>query len=306
MESISKRLKELKKDAQKILKEQKITNDRIIKESLKKRPLSYSAMKEFQKSPQHFFAYITKERKPATPAMIQGSIFDVMLLTPDRFDDMYHVMPKIDKRTKVGKAEYANQLEICGDKFPITPEQFDTSINMLKSITKNEGAMDYINRFKFNQTKIEWKDHETGLNCIGYYDGESDIEDQDYFISDIKTAQDASEDKFIRDAHNYGYHLQTGAYTSAAKQRFFKFPDFIHIVIESSAPYAVNIFRASSNYLEQSQNEWHETLKAFKYCLENNLWHMSYEFHRLSVPYNQMNLPGYFKPKFGGLNSDEE
>lgn len=303
-ESISKRVIRIKKEAANRLQSEIDINDQIVRDSLAKRPLSYSAMKSFQKSPSHFLEYITKPRTPATPAMIQGSIFDVMLLTPKDFDDKYHIMPKIDKRTKAGKEEYANQLDQAGDKFCITEEQFETSINMLESITKNKDAMYYINKFKFNQTKLEWTDHQTKLKCIGYTDGESDIEDQDYFMADIKSAASAEEDEFIRAAHKFGYHLQTGAYTSAAKQRYFKFPDFIHIVIESSAPYGVNVFRSSSEYIEQAQEEWHQTLIAFKYCLDNNLWHMSYDFHRLGLSYFAMNLPGYYRPKFGSLKKE--
>lgn len=305
-ESISKTLKKLRKKAKSDLDQQMIENDRLVKALLKVRPLSYSAMKEFAQSPQHFIEYISKKRKDPSDAMIQGTIFDVMLLTPDDFEKTFHIMPKIDKRTKIGKAEYAHQLEICEGKTVITQEMFDTALAMLKSIVVNKDAMYYIDKFKFNQTKMEWVDHATKLKCIGYTDGESDIEDKDYFICDIKTARDGSENGFIRAAHDFGYHLQTGAYTSAAKQRFFKFPDFIHVVIENTSPYAVNVFRSSSEYIEQSQNEWHETLKAFKFCLENNFWHMGYEFHRLGVSYNQINLPGYFKAKFAKILKPEE
>ena len=280
-------------------------NDLVEKE-IQNRQLSYSSMKAFQKSPQHFVEYLFGEKKEKTPALILGSLFDIMLLTPERFEDAIAIMPEINRRTKAGKEEYESFLEASEGKLVVDEEMIETANKMIDSFLRNDDAMYYFERMKFKQVKVEWIDHATKLKCKGYYDGESDIEDPDYFISDIKTAADADEDEFIRSAYKFGYHLQTGAYTSAAKQRYFKFPDFIHIVIEKSEPFAVNVFRASKEYIAQSQENWHNTLKAFKYCRDNRLWHLGHEFHRLGLKYNQMNLPGYHKLKFGELHFENE
>lgn len=306
MKKVKELIAELKDAAQDQLTQDKIDYDALVRETLVKRPLSYSSLKAFQNSPQHYIEYITKERTPPTDAMKQGLIFDVMLLTPWEFEKKFIVQPAIDRRTKAGKEAYADLLQAAEGKTIIKQDQYDIALDMVKSLFKNADAMKYVNRFKFAQNKIEWTDPGTKLKCIGYYDGESDVNDKDYFICDIKSAQDASEEEFIRAAHKFGYHLQAGGYTSAAKARYFKFPDFIHVVVETKKPYPVNVFRAPSKYIEQSQSDWTETLKAFKFCLDNNYWFMSYEFHRLALPYCETRLPGWYKPPFGGVRVEYE
>lgn len=299
MKPFEKELKRLKEDRIKDLETQKAENDRIVRESLKTRPLSYSSMKAFAKSPQHFIEYITAERKPDTDATRLGKLFDVMLLTPERYEKIYKIFVKAKGTGSKKINDEAKALAEAEGLTLIDADLYDKALAMVKSVLLDEDAMEYISRFKFAQTKMEWIDPETKLKCVGYLDGESSVDESDYFICDIKTTADGEEFKFVRDAHNFGYHLQAGAYTHAAKVRYFKFPSFIHVTIDSKEPYAINVFRGTSEYIEKSQNEWTNTLIAFKYCLDNNLWHLGYSFHRLGVQYFQMNLPAYFRPKFG-------
>ena len=71
------------------------------------RVLSYSSIKQFAKSPNHFLQYINREQE-TTPAMIKGSAFHVLTLEPDKFLDQYAIAPKVDRRTKAGKETWAN------------------------------------------------------------------------------------------------------------------------------------------------------------------------------------------------------
>lgn len=287
-----------KKKAVDELEERRAENDRLVRKTLETRPLSYSSIKNFIKSPQHYIEYITAERKPDTDATRLGKLFDIMLLTPEKFEKIYRIFNKaVGTGSRATNSEAKEKAEEDGVVL-IDQELYDKALDMVSSVLNDKDAMYYIDRFKFTQGRLEWTDPETKLRCIGYTDGESDVEDTDYFICDIKTTSDGEENKFIRDAHNFGYHLQEGAYTHCAKVRYFKFPDFIHITIDSKSPYAVNVFRATAEYTEQSQKEWTAALVAFNYCLKENLWHLGYSFHRLGVPYFQMRLPAYNRPKF--------
>lgn len=55
------------------------------------------------KTPAHFKYQQSEQRKP-TPAMIIGSAVHCATLEPEAFNERYIVAPKIDKRTKDGKA----------------------------------------------------------------------------------------------------------------------------------------------------------------------------------------------------------
>lgn len=263
------------------------------------RPLSQSSLKQFRKSPQHYIEYITREEPETKAVWVIGNLVDMMLLTPDGIDNRIAISPTFNLRTNQGKADKLAFIEASNGKLVVTQEQMDTALMCVKFVWKDEDAAYYLDRVKYTQTKLDWMHKETGLKQTGYLDGESDPEDSNYFILELKTAADASTNKFIRDAHNFGYHLQAGGYTLGMKKKFFRFPDFIHLVIETSAPFAVNVFRADSKYLEQAQNEYHNTLLAFKYCIDNKEFHKTYNFHRFNTRYQRMELPGYFKPTFG-------
>ena len=300
MKTIAQELKEMRTNAKEEQDKLRTRLDLLVRETLKTRPLSYSSLKQFQKSPQHYIEYITT-KKEASDAMFLGNLFDCILLTPERFEKTYYIYNKIDGRTKAGKEQKLELQAIWDDGFVCVPqEMYDKALKMVNAVLMDDDAMYYIDKFKYTQSKIEWTHKETGLKSIGYYDGESDKDDQDYFIGDIKSAADASEWKFVKQAHDLGDHLQAGGYTLRAKKKYFKFPDFVNIVVESSAPYGVNVLRATKEYIEAAQNEYEQTLVAFKYCLDNNLWHKSYSFVRFDhLRYAALTLPSYFKPKFG-------
>lgn len=273
----------------------------LVKETIKTRPLSYSSLKQFYKSPQHYIEYISGVRTPPTPAMVLGNVLDCMLLTPKEFEETYAVAPRWqhDRRTKLGKAERANFYESAGNKIVIDSDMYDTSLKMLESLLKDDDAMSYLENVKYTQSSIIWQDPKTKLKSISKLDAQGNIEESDEFILDLKTAADAEESAFIRQAHNLGYHLQSGGYTLAVKRKFFRFPNYINVVVESKPPYAVNVFKATSQYLETSQEMYEYLLLAFNMCLKENLWHMGHAFWRLGSPYFQMKLPGYFKSKLG-------
>ena len=69
--------------------------------------ISASGLKTiYKKSVYHLINQQFKE----TPAMALGTAVHQALLEPDDFYDIYHVIEKINKRTKAGKEEYEKQL----------------------------------------------------------------------------------------------------------------------------------------------------------------------------------------------------
>ena len=65
--------------------------------------ISASGLKTiYKKSVYHFL----NQRYKETPAMALGTAVHQAILEPNDFYDVYHVIDKIDKRTKAGKEEY--------------------------------------------------------------------------------------------------------------------------------------------------------------------------------------------------------
>jgi exodeoxyribonuclease VIII len=67
--------------------------------------ISFSKLKALNHSPKRLHQYITAPQD--TDAMTAGSVLDCLLFTPDEFSDKFAIAPDVDRRTKDGKALYA-------------------------------------------------------------------------------------------------------------------------------------------------------------------------------------------------------
>ncbi len=87
----------------------------ITRETLLERPLSFSSIKQFIRSPQHYIQYLTQERKQ-TDAMLLGSVVHNLILQPEKFNDNFAVEPEFNKRTNQGKEDYQKFLDTMTEK----------------------------------------------------------------------------------------------------------------------------------------------------------------------------------------------
>lgn len=90
--------------------------------------VSASKLKCFERSPKYFFhKHIAKELKgPPTPAQNLGSAIHCAVLEPSMFGSLYAELPRVDRRTKAGKAEYEEWLNHHGDKTGLKAEEYET------------------------------------------------------------------------------------------------------------------------------------------------------------------------------------
>jgi hypothetical protein len=211
-------------------------------ENLNKRPLSYSSLKEFSKSPAHYIQYLRKEFKP-TPAMALGSLIHCMLLQPEELVNKFYVMPAVDKRTTEGKNKYA------------------------ECVKESEGK-EVVGQDVCNKYEHEWACEINGLPLRGFFDGEAD----DYIL-EIKTANDASPKTVINDFFNRSYHIQGGLYHWVSQK------PIKYLIIETTSPYNVILADASYDYIKNGLDKAFKLVDDFKACMENDLFHMGYDYH---------------------------
>lgn len=272
----------------------------VVKNKVEKDGVSYSSLKRFRESPLNYIEYLTTPFTQ-TPAMLKGSVLDCVLTTPDKFDETYFIIPEeVNKRSNEGKAIYQLYVDLAKNRTVITKELFQECVDMAKALNVNSDTRYYIDRMKNPQKWFNFVHKESGLKVRGVLDWESEEDNPEfqYFVADLKTTAVGDREGFLRQAVKFWYNGQVGVTTMAYKSKW-KFPDFIHIVVENSPPYNCNVFRSSSKYIEDAQREVHNTLMAFRYCLDNNLWNKSYDFVRHeALRYEAMELPGYYKPKF--------
>lgn len=268
-------------------------------EFLKKRPLSASSLKEFRKSPKHYIEYLIKPREFKDEFTI-GKACECILLEKEKFNDKFRIYNKFDKRSDKAKARWAEMLvEAKGGKFEwITQENYDLACKMAESALANPRTRQWIEDRRFIQRKVAWTHTKTRLPIIGYVDFDVDYEEH-ISIVDIKTDYNGDPQKWFRHAADLDYEIQVGSYLCGYRKNFYCFPDFLFMVIEKAIPYNAYMVHCPPNYCEDAKHEFENTLLAFRYCMDNQLFHEGYDFWLFdTLPYFNMDKPRYKKSKF--------
>jgi hypothetical protein len=275
-----------------------ITIDRAF---VDKRPLSYSKLKEFRKSPKH---YVHAFEVPfiQTDPMLIGSAADCILIDGEEaFGQQYTIYEGFAKRSNDAKAEWQAMVNKARTekKTLISKELAATAWECVKAVRAYPDAQPYLNNMRRRHPKLLWTDRETGLPCIGYPDWDCMIDNQ-LFIVDLKCPTSADPEDFTKDAWKWEYFIQVGSYLEGYKNMYFQFPNFVFICVETAELHNVSINYVEGKYMEFSRDEYLGTVRAFKYCLDNNLWDMGYEFRLMAtMSYFALLKPGYGKRLFG-------
>lgn len=220
---------------------------------MKTERLSFSALKAFAQSPNHYLLY--KSDKPDSAAMAFGRAFHVYTLQPELFSQLVAVAPDVDKRTKLGKEEYAQFEATAEGKEVITIGQYMTMQRMATAIYGHPIARQLMEN---TQREIREEKPIYGVQFAGIADV---LERGRIYAVDLKTAKNSSPEDFQKTAYNSDYHLQAAIY-----RHLFGVVNFYWIVVESDKPHNVSVFeqdttaatRADARLREliERWNEW--------------------------------------------------
>lgn len=273
-------------------------------EDIAKRSLSYSSIKEFRRSPEHFLHYL-QYKKPPTAAQAFGSLVDKMILTPDNWEASFAVIPEKpaflkdlvavygkDKGREMydnGKLQYETFLKENAGKTLVTPQEIEEAKLITEKVWSNPAAAALLSRVTCTQNELRWTDKKTGLKMVGYLDGKGDN-----IILELKTTMNADPEMFAKDCIKYLYFLQAGIYCEGVKATEFEFPDFYYLAVEKTAPYGICVLKADADYINYGKQEYRRLLDSFKYCLANKLFEKSYEYRSSNGGgYHHLLLPGW-------------
>ena len=236
-----------------------------------------------------------------------GKIIDVLVLEPETFDNRFEIYEPFRKQSKDAKAKWAQMCEDAEKKKVtlITTEQKQKADWAAESLMDDRDAREVLEAKKKVQIKLQWYCKKNNLPLIGYADFESAAWDLDWVV-DLKATGNADPIKFMRTASDLEYELQCGAYLDAYARRWFRFPEFAFLVVEFDWPFGVSFNYCDSKYKTRALEEWHGTLAAFRYCMDNNLFYESYGFRNMKLKnYFSMEIPGYKRKKFTGFADTE-
>ena len=215
-----------------------------------RRPLSYSSIKEFMKSPNHLLSYWDRE-KVTTPAMLKGTLIHTLLLEPEKMEKEY--------ATWLGGRRAGNEYKTFQEenqgKTIIKPEELEEAEKIIKTAKNNV----LLNLKKGVELEILWK-----MNLIPFR-GFVDFYGAG-FIGDVKTCSDASPKAFQRDFIKFKYYIQAFLYGHANETLRFagENPDYFILAVETSPPYNSQMYKVSTEFIEKGKEEVHKALQDFE------------------------------------------
>ncbi len=218
--------------------------------------------------------------KPPTDALEFGSLLHIKVLEPKLFDKLYIVAPKCDRRTKVGKATWAEFQESAEGRIVINQEWDDLTHAMSEAAFLHEDAKQFVNNGE-TEVSILWTDPETGLRCKARLDAvhwDMDV------IVDLKSTKNAQINAFARDAFYYGYHQQAAFYRDGLNVLKQNEPAFVIVAMEKEPPLAVACYEWDDISLLVGRKTYRKALDIYAKCVETGVWPAYTDLNYLSVP----------------------
>lgn len=247
-----------------------------------------SELWRMSESPEKYKWFLEHPPEP-TAALVFGAAVHKMLLEPEGFYDEYAVAPETDRRTKEGKAEWEAFLTGTEGRTVISQGDFRTITEMCEKAM----TVPMVRRLIAGRHEVPlfWTDGDTGEKCKVKLDILAELDGRTV-IADYKSAASANTDIFNSKMFKLGYHLQAYMYTEGAMQTLGlkERPDFLFIVQEKTAPYAVNLIQVTEDVALAGMDCFREYIGLVHECKKTGYW---YGYTGLYGEANETYLPGW-------------
>lgn len=230
-----------------------------------------SKLEPFMRSPAHAREEMLHPSED-TKATALGHAFHTFLLEPNRFHAEYVVPPKVDRRFKAGKETWAAFEAENPGKLAISAAELESYEGMAESILAHDFARELLSGPGLIEVTIIWRDAATGLLCKARLDRVARHPSGWTFVTDLKTARDAEERAFARQASQLGYFRQIAWYRDGLNLLRPQPRRCVFIAVEKERPYAVACHEVDDRGLEQAARENRAHLDQFKQCEDSGVW----------------------------------
>lgn len=228
--------------------------------------VSSSGLRYFEESPLHYQAYLRSEKKQ-TDDQLLGTLFHMLVLEPELFDQMYICVPG-DRRNKEVKDAVA-AAEATG-RTVVKTEMYDTVKKMAEKTLAKIKRMGLFTPSGLSEASVFVVDPATDCPIKARFDR---IEPELGVVYDFKSYSSASEYSFRPQLFRMRYDRQAALYLRAASIHFGKpFTDFVNIVCETSDPWEPNCLRVDDPTIDRATERLYGLLERFKQCLDTDTW----------------------------------
>mgnify|MGYP003112384993 FL=1 len=230
-----------------------------LQESVGKSHLSYSSLKYALGDMRLWEMYMRGQLKKESDALRFGSLYDLLLFEPEKFNDVYYTLddssiiasiggtyPRNTKRYKEWKAE-ASQVAENADKILASEEDVKKAHQMIERL-KDCGLYD--KRFAGGKYQVEFNVDLDGVPLKGFLDC---LQEGDYIV-DSKSSR--SIDKFRYDVNSWSYDIQAYIYT-----KVFGLKDFYWVVQEKAYPFYPADVKCTEETLFRGEMKFHQAIE---------------------------------------------
>lgn len=247
-----------------MVKDMKFVKDTFSEYLGKKDHISSSDIKNVLKSPKYYFwnKYQKVEKEDGRHFAI-GSALHELIMEPHLFKSNYIVFPKVDKRTKEGKAAYESFITEAAGKTIINEEEMEMIVQMAQNASENEILLSFL-KDSYREVSAYTTDEKTGLKLKMRPDI---LCTNKSTIVDIKSCVDSSPKKFKGDVYSYGYSLSAAFYCDNLNRE-----NYIFAAIEKSQPYQTSLFSLNDEMIEYGRTQYRLGLDILKWSYDNNYW----------------------------------
>lgn len=246
----------------------------------------------------YFDTYLAhdKEGHKSTPGKSLGTLIHECVLEPELFDEKYLVVPKMDKRTTEGKADFITYTNMCieQDKEMILEQDVLICHNIRKSVHEHPIAGPMLKKAPLRETSFFWNDPETGLPCKCRLD----VGDMEYrIILDLKSAADPQDHKIEGANWEYRHHFTPPHYAAGVENVTGEVIDaYIFLAIEKERPFDCKLFTMDTLSLQAGQNHVRQLMHGLAKCYETGIW-PGYPTEIRTIGLPRYALAKYFDPK---------
>lgn len=197
--------------------------------------ISNSLLSLLEDDPELFKATVIDrayKRVPTKP-MIFGSLLHCVMFEPLTLMDEFAIVPKCDRRTTIGKAQWAEFEFSAGDKQLVDAEQVKLAIRCVKRLRANETLKKH-----FDDESEVLKEHRIDFEFAGMpFRCKLDwVHPGKGIIIDAKSSLVIKPIPFAAHAVKFGYHRQSALYRIAAEQEFGRPFRFVMAAVKHSSP----------------------------------------------------------------------
>lgn len=231
--------------------------------------VSNSMMGDFLEWRPLYYARHVAKSVPAdepTAAMQLGTALHYRLFEPLQFADRVAFKPKFGRSKAELEEKAAWESQHAG--LVILDEDKRESIEkMAEAALAHDEVAHLLDLPSEREQPCRWIDDDTGLWCKG----KPDLRTR-RIMADLKTTAQFSKQSILRNVFDRGYHRQAAFYIDGVKRIYGERCAFIHVFVQTEAPWGVVVFRLDSAAIDLGRATYRRALRGIKECHETGDW----------------------------------